>query len=233
MRGGSGRATAGERGSGRAAPRARAGNNRPSDAANRRPVSSTLHAIPRSASRVTGRAVKPQVSIRSKCERSRPTLIDTPWKVRPDRTRSPTDAILRPRYVDTGCALASGSPDGALVEHVDDGLLQRLDNPPHPDPRTVQVVEQVRHELPRPVVGHLPSPIGTNHGNRSGSPHVAASARLPEREDGRVLEQPQLIGRFQVPRFRVRSHRLHRVAVRHAPQPVDEERPHYSNIRRT
>ena len=137
----------------------------------------------------------------------------------------PDGRNLATTYVYTGCALASGSHDCGLAEHVDDGLLERLDNPPHPDPRTVQVEEQIRHELPRPMVGHLPSPIGTNHGNRSGVPHVAATSRPPEREDGRVLQQPQLVGRFEAPRLRVRSHRLHCVAVRHAPQPVDEKRP--------
>ena len=137
----------------------------------------------------------------------------------------PDGRDLATAYVYTGCALESGSHDCGRMEHVDDGLLKRLDNSPHPDPRAVQVEEQIRHELPRPMIGHLPSPIGTNHGNCSGVPHVAATSRLPEREDARVLQQPQLVGRIAAPGLRVRSHRLHRVAVRHAPQPVDEKRP--------
>ena len=137
----------------------------------------------------------------------------------------PDGRNLATAHVDTGCAPASGSRDYVFAERVDDGLLERLDNPPHPDPRTVQVEEQIRHELPRPMVGHLPSPIGTNHGNRSGVPNVAPTSRLPEREDGRVLQQPQLVGRFEAPRLGARSHRLHCVAVRHTPQPADEKRP--------
>ena len=137
----------------------------------------------------------------------------------------PDGRNLAAPYVDAGRTLAWDGRETDVGKHVDDRLLERLDDPAHPDPRAMQVEEQVRHELPRPMVGHLPPPIGANHGNRSGVPHVGASSRLPEREDRRMFQQPQLVGRIEASRLGARSHRLHCVAVRHAPQPADEKRP--------
>ena len=137
----------------------------------------------------------------------------------------PDGRKLAALHVYAGGTLMSGGADSDVAEHVDDGLLERLDEPPYPDPRTMQVEEQIRHELSRPVVSHLSPSIGTDHGNRSGVPHVAAMSRLPEREDGRMLQQPQFVGRIEAPRLGVRSHRPHRVAVRHASQPPGEKRP--------
>ena len=73
------------------------------------------------------------------------------------------------------------------------------------------------------MIGHLPSPIGTNDGNCSGLSHMGTSSGLPERKYRVVLEQPELVGRITAPVIHVHAHRLHRLAVRYASEPPDSE----------
>ena len=132
---------------------------------------------------------------------------------------------LAPLDVNTGYPLTSARHDDGIAEHVDHRLLERLDETAYSDLRTVQVQEQIRHELSRPVVRHLPSSIGANHRYCSGVVHMAASSGLPEREDGGMFQQPEFIGRLRNPGFRTESHRLHRRAVRHASDPASQKVP--------
>ena len=127
-------------------------------------------------------------------------------------------------HVDTGRPLVSGGRDADTAEHMDDRLLERLDNPAHPDARTMQVEEQIGDKLSRPMIGYLPASIGTNDGNRSGVSHVAASSGLSECEDRGMFEQPELVGRVDTSRLRTQSHRLHCRAVRYASEPADKKR---------
>ena len=135
----------------------------------------------------------------------------------------PYRRYLAPLDVNTGCPITSARHDEGITEHVDHRLLERLDETAHSELRTVKVQEQIRHELTRPMVRHLPSSIGANHRNRSGVTHVAASSGLPEREDGGMFQQPEFIGRPHNPGFRTEPHRLHRRAVRHASDPASQE----------
>ena len=196
----------------------------PSDAANRRPVSFDAppnrevgepghgkNREPAGIDPIEGREIEVDVD-RDAVERASVAY------AKPDRGDLPAF------HVDARRALAPGCRDARTAEHVDDRLLQRLDNPAYADLRTAQIEEQIGHELTGPMVGHLPSSIGANHGNRSGLSHMAAPSGLSERKDRGVLEQPELIGRVDARGFRTQPHRLHRLAVRHASEPAHEQR---------
>ena len=101
---------------------------------------------------------------------------------------------LSTSHVHPRCALASDCRNSDATEHFDNRLFERFDNPAYPDLRSAQVEKQICNQLARPVVGDLPSPIGTNDGNRSSLSHMAASSGLPQREDPGMLEQPEFVG---------------------------------------
>src|ERR1017187_2809546 len=96
--------------------------------------------------------------------------------------------------VDARSALAAVRPDAKLRRIVDDGFLERRDEVPHAQARTLQVNERIDDELPGTVIGHLSAAIDLQHWNFAGCDEVRTARVHPQREDGGVLEKPDLIG---------------------------------------
>ena len=84
----------------------------------------------------------------------------------------------------------------------------------------LEIEDRVRHELPGPVVGDVPSPARFDHVH-AGTEHVLFLRAAPERDDGIVLEQEQRVADLarDAPLHEPLLQRV-RLRVRNATQPV-------------
>ena len=74
-----------------------------------------------------------------------------------------------------------------------DARLERADEVAHRKRRALQVNERIDDELSRTVIGHLAAAIDLQNRNIPRRNEVRAARVHPEREDGRMLEKPDLI----------------------------------------
>nr|DAO23852.1 MAG TPA: hypothetical protein [Caudoviricetes sp.] len=90
------------------------------------------------------------------------------------------------------------SGDAVMRHRVDDGLFERRDIIPQPDPDPLEVEDRVPHDLPRPVERDVPAPVDpVAAGTQPGQPlfahqQVFRMAALAQRINGRMLDQQQM-----------------------------------------
>src|SRR5262249_20415745 len=106
----------------------------------------------------------------------------------------------------------------AAADEVDDRLLEQPDEALHPDAAPRKVHQRVEHDLAGAMVGDVAAAVAAHHGNAVR--HAARGRALPQRIDGRVLDQPQLVGRFVAAPAREASHRLERFLIDHTAEPL-------------
>ena len=76
---------------------------------------------------------------------------------------------------------------------------------------------------PGPVIGHLAAAIDRHDRDVARHQHVLPAAGLAEREDGIVLDHPELVGRFGAARVGERLHRAPDRFVGLAAELLDED----------
>ena len=103
----------------------------------------------------------------------------------------------------TGHAVARNAK---VRQGADRGLFEAVDVLFHKVPPALKIKQRVGHHLPRAVVRHLPAPVGGHHGNAARGQHMLGLAGQPLGKGGRVLAQPQRIGRVRPTRC---GHALH------------------------
>src|SRR5690606_30019716 len=104
-------------------------------------------------------------------------------------------------------ALAARADDVPLQQGVDDRLLDPAHVVAHAQLHAPQVEQRIRHDLARPVVGHLAAAVDVQYWNVAGAEHVFGLAGLAEGEDRIVFDQPQFVERIPVARVGEALHR--------------------------
>ncbi len=68
----------------------------------------------------------------------------------------------------------------------------------HAEPGAAEVEQRIDHELARAVIGHLSAAIDLHHRDVAGREHVLGTRVHAEREDRRMLEEPDLVAASRV-----------------------------------
>ncbi len=78
----------------------------------------------------------------------------------------------------------------------DDGILDGADQAARAELRAPEIDQQINHELPRPVIRHLPTAIALHHRNVTGMEYVFAFAVQTKCEYRRMFHHPHFVCSF-------------------------------------
>ena len=107
---------------------------------------------------------------------------------------------------------------GDVIDH---RALERGDEIPHAELRAPQIDQWIHHELPGPVIRHLPTAIDLDYRNVSGREQMGTTRIHAQREDGRMFEEPDLVRRFFIALIREPLHGAPRGLVLDETEPAD------------
>ena len=84
--------------------------------------------------------------------------------------------------------------DAMQRQHVDKALLHGSHKVAHAQVLAAQIQHQIGHQLPRAMIGHLPTTLDLDDRNITGRQHMFSLARLPLGKYPGVLQQPDFVG---------------------------------------